>query len=265
MISLEHIHHNLVLEPLLVILIGVGGTGKSYLIHAIRNFLQHSCAITATTGKASYNIGGCTIHSLLSSKGNKELTGQSLFRLQSFLRDISYILIDEYSMLGQSMLGWIDKRCRQATDLTDELFGGKSIILVGDPGQLPPLGDKPFYHSKPSTSLQEQGHLAYLMFDTVVKLTINQRVQGYSPEKVKFRDLLMRLHTGDCNQDDWNLLLPRQPSKMKNITDFKDAIRLYYSNDDVANYNFQKLSELQQPIARINAVHSSPTAKKNLS
>lgn len=49
---------------------------------------------------------------------------------------------------------------------------------------------------------------------------------------------------------------------MKNITDFKDAIRLYYSNDDVANYNFQKLSELQQPIARINPVHSSPAAKK---
>ena len=253
-------------EPLLVILIGVGGTGKSCLIHAIRNFLQHSCAITATTGKASYNIRGCTIHSLLKlpvgSKGNKELTGQSLVRLQSFLKDISYILIDEYSMLGQSMLGWIDKRCRQATGLTDELFGGKSIILVGDPGQLPPVGDKPLYHSKPSTALQEQGHLAYLMFDTVVKLTINQRVQGYSPEQVKFRDLLMRLRTGDCNQDDWNLLLTRQPSKVKNITEFKDAIRLYYSNDDVANYNFRKLSELQQPIARINAIHSSPAAKK---
>ena len=121
-------------EPLLVILIGVGGTGKSYLIHAIRNFLQHSCAITSTTGKASYNIRECTIHSLLKlpfgSKGNKEVTGQSLFRLQSFLKDIRYILIDEYSMLGQSMLGWIDKRCRQATGLTDELFGGKSIILV---------------------------------------------------------------------------------------------------------------------------------------
>lgn len=171
-------------EPLLVLSIGVGITGKSYLIHAIRNFLQHSCAITATTGKASYNICGCTIHSLLQlpvgSKGNKELTGQSLVRLQSFLKDISYILIDEYSMLGQSMLGWIDKRCRQATGVTDELFGGKSIILVGDPGQLPPVGYKPLYHSKPSTSLQEQGHLAYLMFDTVVKLTINQQVQGYT-------------------------------------------------------------------------------------
>ena len=83
-----------------------------------------------------------------------------------------------------------------------------------------------------------------------------------SSEQVKFRDLLMRLRTGDCNQDDWNLLLTRQPSQVKNITDFKGAIRLYYSNDDVANYNFQSLSELQQPIARINVIHSSLAAKK---
>ena len=46
------------------------------------------------------------------------------------------------------LFGWIDKRCRQATGKTDEVFGGISIILVGDPGQLPPVADKPLYHSK---------------------------------------------------------------------------------------------------------------------
>ena len=43
-------------EPLCLIIIGVAGTGKSYLINAIRNLLQNKCAVTATTGKASYNI-----------------------------------------------------------------------------------------------------------------------------------------------------------------------------------------------------------------
>lgn len=166
-------------------------------------------------------------------------------------------------MLGQKMLAWIDKRCRQATGLTDELFGGKSIILVGDPGQLPPVADKPLYHSNPSNSLQEQGYLAYFMFNTVVKLTINQRVQGFTPEQAQFRDLLECLRTGDCNQNDWNLLLSRQPSMVKDIAYFKDAIRLYYNNDEVANYNFEKLSALNQPIARINAIHSSDIAKKS--
>lgn len=48
------------------------------------------------------------------------------------------------------MLGWTEKRCRQATGQHDEIFGGKSIILVGDPAQLPPVADKPLFHTKPS-------------------------------------------------------------------------------------------------------------------
>ncbi len=55
----------------------VAGTGKSYLINAIRNLLQSKCAVTATTGKAAYSIGGITVHSLLKlpvgSRGNKDL------------------------------------------------------------------------------------------------------------------------------------------------------------------------------------------------
>lgn len=35
----------------------------------------------------------------------------------------------------------------------EELFGGKSVILFRDPAQLPPVGDKPFYHSKPSSAI----------------------------------------------------------------------------------------------------------------
>ena len=162
-------------EPLLLIVNRVAGTGKSYLINAIRSLLGTSCAVTATTGKASYNINGCTIHSLLKppvgSRGNKELTGQALLRLQNNLKGISYIIIDEYSMLGL-----IDRRCRQAKGISVEVFGGLSIILFGDPGQLPPVADKALYHSKPTNSVGEQGHLAYLMFNNVIKLSVNQRV-----------------------------------------------------------------------------------------
>ena len=100
-------------EPLCLIVIGVAGTGKSYLINALQSCLQTKCVITATTRKASFNINGITIHSLLKlpigTKLARDLTGQSLSRLQSDLSDIEYIIIDEFSMVGQNTFGWIDK------------------------------------------------------------------------------------------------------------------------------------------------------------
>ncbi|KAL9954795.1 hypothetical protein ACROYT_G042374 [Oculina patagonica] len=58
------------------------------------------------------------------------------------------------------MLGWIDRRCRQATGISDKLFGGLSLILFGDPGQSPPVADKAFYHSKPTCSIAGTSDLA---------------------------------------------------------------------------------------------------------
>ena len=69
--------------------------------------------------------------------------------LQTNLENVQYLIIDEYSFVGHSLLGWIDSCCRQATVRTDTTFGGISGILVGDIAQLPPVGEKPLYHSLP--------------------------------------------------------------------------------------------------------------------
>ena len=77
-------------------------------------------------------------------------------------------------MLGQVAFGWVDKRCKQATGCNHHVLGGKSVILFGDPGKLPPVADKPLYHAKPTNSVGAQGYQTYRMFDKVVKLTVNQ-------------------------------------------------------------------------------------------
>ena len=251
--------------PLFLIIIGVGGTGKSYVISALCQMLQHKSAIAAPTGKAAFNVKGVTLHSLLKlpvgQKGHKDLSGPSLVQIQHQIRGIEYIIIDEYSMLGQTLFGWIDKRLRQITGHCDEPFGGKSVVLIGDPGQLPPVGDKPLYHSQPSSGVAEQGRCMYHLFDKVVRLQTKHRVQGSDPKHRHFRNLLERLCTGDSTVEDWKSLLARQPLSVSNIDDFKDAIRLYFRNEDVKNYNHEKLMALNQPIAHINAHHSTPFAK----
>ena len=161
----------------------------------------------------------------IGSRGNKDLTGQSLCKLQESVSNIEYIIIDEYSMLGQVIFGWIDKRCKQATEYNDKVFGGKFFILTGDPGQLPPVADKPLYHAKLSNAVSEQGYKAYHMFGKVVKLTVNQRVQDMTPEQVQFRDLSLRLRKGESTVDDWKLLLTRQPSNVTNLCDFENSTK----------------------------------------
>ena len=164
--------------------------------------------------------------------------------------------------LAKLLLVGLSSIAKQATGSNDKVFGGKSLILTGDPGQLPPVADKPLYHAKPSNAVGEQGYQAYHMFDKVVKLTVNQRVQGMTSEQVQFRDLLLRLRKGESTIDDWKLLLTHRPSNVTNLCDFKDATRLFYSNEQVANYNHEQLTKLEHPIAHINARHSSSLAKK---
>ena len=187
--------HSLQEKALHLIINGEAGTGKSYLIYTLCTHLKDKCKVTAT-GKAAYAINGITIHSFLrlpvTHTLQKDLLGQALITIQERLTQVDYIIIDEYSMLGQASLGWIDRRCRQATGMHEVLFGGKSVILFGDPAQLLPVGDKPLYHSKPSSAIAEQGYCAYQMFDKVVILRVNQRLLGSEVDQALFKQLLMR-------------------------------------------------------------------------
>mgnify|MGYP001793370304 CR=1 FL=1 len=171
-------------KPIHLLIKGIAGSGKSYVIDAIRTLLKEKCWILAYTGKASYNVNGITLHSFLKlpvgTKRLSELKGIALQQLQNNLENVKYIIIDEFSFVGQSLLGWIDCRCRKATGKIDKALGNTSVILVGDIAQLAPVGDKPLFHTMPKTDTQIQGYLMYQEFKQVVTLTVNHRVDGNS-------------------------------------------------------------------------------------
>ena len=102
-------------------------------------------------------------------------------------------------------------RLHQATAKLDSPFGGLSLILIGDFGQLPPVGDKPLYAQPTNSDLSNHGHYIYHLFTTVIVL--DQVLHQSSTEK-QFKDLLLRLRDGTVTQEDWEALLHGTQAKL---------------------------------------------------
>jgi ATP-dependent DNA helicase PIF1 len=251
-------------EQLLMIIYGTAGTGKSYLIDAIASQLKHDCCITATTGIAAFNINGVTIHSLLQlpirNQGAKDLEGSALIRLQDRLKNKKYIIIDEMSMLGQRSFTWIDKRLRQATARYDKLFGGISVILIGDFGQLPPVGDKLLF-TDPDVTKHESNDHAYLLYKQFTTVVILKQILRQSNTANEFRELLLTIRNGNISNEIWQALLSRSPSCVSNVAEFENSTHLFFDKQSVAEHNLKALQKLGNPIARIEAVNSDHAAK----
>ena len=123
---------------LLLITTGKAGCGKSFIIDRLRNLLKSKCIVTALFGIAAFNVSGKSLHFLLKlpirGKRNSELQGSALSQIQDNLKDIHYLIIDEFSVVGKRELAWINKRCKQAKSRYDIPFGGINVVLVGDLG-----------------------------------------------------------------------------------------------------------------------------------
>ena len=85
------------------------------------------------------------------------------------------------NFIGKNLLIRIDSRLRQAFPENATIpFGGRSIILVGDLGQLPPVMDNPVYASKGIA--KELGNT----FTIVMTLDTVFRQNGQSNEQIYF-------------------------------------------------------------------------------
>lgn len=137
-------------KQLLMIVTGQAGCGKSILIDFLPQLLGELCIACFCFATAAFNNKGQTLHSVfklhIRGKMCNELWGNSLKQLTFSLENKKYLIIDEFSVIGQKMFGWIDRRYMQGAGLTSFLFGNLSVIFVGDIAQLPHFADKPLYY-----------------------------------------------------------------------------------------------------------------------
>jgi hypothetical protein len=210
-------------DQLLMHLGGPGGTGKSRVVSALRDFFERRdekrrFRLAAYTGVAARNIGGATLHAILqlNESGRREMSTKTKNDLSAMWEGVDYLFVDEVSMIGCEMLHNISRALTEAKGKTS-VFGGVSVIMAGDFAQLPPIGDTRLYKDVNTTSLTAAstnraqgkilGRLLWLSFETVVFLQETMRQNGC--ENVEFVDLLQRLRNGACTKEDFDVLKGR--------------------------------------------------------
>ena len=156
------------------------------------------------------------------------MEGNNLQKMQEELSPIKYVIIDEMSMVGRKVFGMIDRRLRQAFPCKSQVvFGGCSILLFGDFGQLPPVMDLPLYTTVTRSDLSDQGCRAYSQFEKAFTLTQVMRQGGQDPEQIQFRDILLHLRNAEVTMEDWKHLMEQTPTKIRDTSPFVNALRLF--------------------------------------
>ena len=135
-------------------IVGPAGTGKTFLINGLcalfRDSYDYSTnktyAVLAPTGAAAHQIGGQTIHSRFRFDTHLKCNLKPNSIEIWILRYLGVLIIDEVSMVDEILMDAVERNMRLHALYNDQgkLFGGKHVILFGDPAQLPSRY-KPWY------------------------------------------------------------------------------------------------------------------------
>lgn len=249
-------------EPLRMYIGGMGGTGKTQVIKALRHWFNRTgesyrMAVLAPTGAAASVVDGSTYHSFLGVNTGERRTyfgegsTKTLDDARIRMRGVDYIFLDEVSMVSCQDMFLIDARLKEITKTYDVAFGGINVVVAGDFAQLPPAHGFTLYSgevSKVQLARQVQsdqestlGMMLWHQFVTVVILVKNMRQQGTTEKDDALRDALEHMRYRDCTPEDVAFLKTLVPAfnKHLNIGDavFRDVsvITAWNSHKDQFN------------------------------
>lgn len=131
-----------------VYLTGLGGTGKSYILDVIIDWARKqgkNVIACAPTGIAALNIGGSTLHRVLSIRPEETLAMHPYINVRenSPLMACDILIVDEISMCRMDLFDYLSLALKDAA-LRRSKTGQRpcQLIVVGDFCQLPPVLNK---------------------------------------------------------------------------------------------------------------------------
>lgn len=232
-------------------------------MNAIRNAIfvsEGDILTTATTRRASMLINGSTIFSVtkglclpVGEKSFHNLKGHIFQLLSKLTKDLKIIFIDEYSMLPQNYLYYIDQQLKQLKKC-DCAFGGVVVVLIGYISQLHPMRQVPVWYERRvnENGSQKDDHsllgmsLWFTHFRTLIKLEKNNRLDPNNPDSVIAAEILEGISVGEIIDENYNKVINTLSLNTMDLHLWKErwfedesATRLFPNNDQVLKCNYE--------------------------
>ena len=250
-----------------VFLTGKAGTGKTTLLHKLRNELYKNHIVTAPTGIAAINAKGTTLHSqfglpigtfipdvsfVSNHTESSFLTPATVFKhlrlndeKRRIIRELELLIIDEVSMLRADLLDCLDTVLRHVRQKKQLPLGGVQILFIGDLMQLPPIVKEHewkvlneyykspfFFDAKVIENLQP----LYIELDKIYRQTDEE-----------FINLLNNLRTNKVTQQDINLLNKYVMPEFRDA-DLPNVITLTTHNNTADSLNLKALDKITDKV-----------------
>ncbi len=220
-----------------VYLTGEPGSGKTHTINTFVEWLRASGiepSVTAATGIAATHISGMTLHSWSGIGIADHLSAADIDRIASReqvakrIAKAQLLIIDEISMLSAATFELVDRVCREVRR-KDEVFGGLTLVLVGDFFQLPPIsrGNDTAFAYTSATWRELNPLICYL-------------TEQYRQDDNDFLNILSAIRSGLVEELHHEQL---QARRIENA-DALNVPKLFSHNADVDHLNAEELSKL---------------------
>lgn len=239
-----------------VFITGPAGTGKSFILSELKKVFQNYITLTATTGIASNNIGGITIHSWSGIQQLQIPFPQILWKCKrTNIESCNLLVIDEISMLSAFILEYLDKLFKMVRN-NNYPFGGIQVIFIGDFLQLPPVAtreERSVYENKGKYCFESK------VWDELNLKTVYLS-KIYRQNDIKFCNILNNFRHGCLTDDDISVIKNRYASA--NLIENK--LHLYSQKAEVKNYNKQQLDKIKSREVYFESMDKiNPTLIKN--
>ena len=233
-----------------IFITGKAGTGKTTLLHRIKNSTKKNLAIVAPTAVAALNAGGTTIHSLFQVPFGPLIPGDEApdegidfvvrFGAEKLrlVKSLELLIIDEVSMVRADTMDYLDKILR-AINCSTSPFGGVQLVMIGDLFQLPPITNSDWpvltrYYKSPfffeSKALNQRPFLTF------------ELTRIYRQNDPVFIDILNGVRQNSLNSSQLETLNSRHIQGV--LADKEGYITVTTHNQLVNDINQQRLNEL---------------------